>query len=73
VQTKGGESISGFLVKQSAGQVVIKTADLKQITIPATSVQKMTAEKLSAMPEGILADLDAQEAADLLAYLGTLK
>lgn len=73
VRTKSGDTVSGFLVKQTAGQIVLKTPDLKEVHIPTTTIEKMTTEKLSAMPEALLADLEPQEAADLLEYLTTLK
>jgi hypothetical protein len=43
--------------------------------IPATTITKTTAAPatLSTMPEGLLQSLTAQEAADLLEYLDSLK
>ena len=41
--------------------------------IPTAKVKKTTVQRISLMPEGLLQSLTAQEAADLLAYLGSLK
>ena len=68
-----GESVSGFLVSKNDQEVVLKDAQLKQAHIPAANVKQMRTESLSAMPEGLLGDLEPQQAADLLEFLTTLK
>lgn len=73
VKRKNGDVLTGFVVSKSAGEIVLKDPQLQLIHIPVAEVEKMAAQKVSAMPEGLLADLEAQQAADLLAFLATLK
>ena len=42
-------------------------------TIPLSSIERRVQQQKSLMPEGLLQHLTAQEAADLLAYLESLK
>ena len=73
VKTGSGEVYTGLLVRQTEQEVTIKDATLKVTHIPANDIEKMTAQQTSAMPEGLLNELTAQQAADLLAYLQTQK
>lgn len=73
VRTKSGDIYSGFLLSKTNREIVLKDQQRKQIRIPAADVQRMAAQPISAMPEGLLADLDAQQAADLLAFVASLK
>ena len=41
--------------------------------VPLGEVDQITPQKTSLMPDGLLADLTAQQAADLLAFLESLK
>jgi putative heme-binding domain-containing protein len=69
VETRDGESLSGFVQGQAAGglQLRIESGELKSLKSSAIASDVPVAG--SAMPEGLLANLTAQEAADLLAYL----
>jgi putative heme-binding domain-containing protein len=73
VKRKSGDVVTGFLVAKTDREVVIKDAQLQQIHIPTADVAKMVTQPISAMPEGLLADLEAQQAADLVEFLSTLK
>jgi hypothetical protein len=48
---------------------VIKTAEKQIVRIARDNVQQMRKSEKSLMPDRILSDLTAQEAADLLEYL----
>jgi putative heme-binding domain-containing protein len=72
-ETDEGLIFAGFLVSQTDKQVVIRGADGKQQKLPAKSVESLTKSDKSIMPELVLKDVTAQDAADLLAYLMTLK
>ena len=52
---------------------MLKNADLEKINVPTTQIKRMQPLQLSAMPEGILQNMTAQDAADLLAFLSSLK
>ena len=73
VRTKAGDTYSGFLISKSEREIVIKDAQLQHIHVPAGDVQKVSAQPVSAMPEGLLSDLTPQQAADVLEFLSGLK
>ena len=68
-----GESVTGFIVSRSASKIVMKDVTGAEIRIAGGNVAKLTAQNLSLMPEGLLANLTAQEAADLIEFLSGLK
>jgi len=69
--TTDGQSISGLLVEQTDKEVVIKTVEKQVMRIAKDNIEQMRKSDKSLMPDRILSDLSAQEAADLLAYLRT--
>jgi putative heme-binding domain-containing protein len=73
VATVGGVSLSGLLVKRDEDRVVIRDGQGKEVTLAARDVEELRPSRVSLMPDGQLADLTAQEAADLIAYLASLK
>jgi putative heme-binding domain-containing protein len=73
VEAKSDLSYAGLLVRKSAEEVVLKDANLNEVHVKLTDVKTMEASKVSAMPEGLLQTLTAQEAADLLDFLGSLR
>ena len=73
VETTDGQSYTGFVADKAAKQLTIRTADDKQIKVDAKNVESITASPKSMMPELVLREVTAQDAADLLAYLMTLK
>ena len=72
VETDEGLAYTGFVEKNDKF-VTIRTAEDKQIRLPAKSVESITPSPKSMMPELVLKEVTAQDAADLLAYLMTLK
>ncbi|MEI6233353.1 MAG: PQQ-dependent sugar dehydrogenase [Planctomycetota bacterium] len=72
LKKKDGERITGLLVSKSDKEIVLRDQQ-KEHRIPAADVDKLTPQPTSAMPEGLLSNLTAQEAADLIEYLSTLK
>lgn len=73
VVSTSGAIVTGLLVQKNADAVVIKNAENKVVRIPADEVAQFAPQKKSIMPEQLLRDLTAQEAADLLAFLGSLQ
>jgi len=69
VTTADGRSLSGLVVEQNDREVVLKTAEKLLVRLPRSEIEEMTRSPKSLMPDGVLADLTAQEAADLLRYL----
>jgi putative heme-binding domain-containing protein len=73
VETKEDVTYTGFLLKRTPAELLLKDANLNQTRISATAVKKVQPLQLSAMPEGLLQNLSAQDAADLLEFLSSLR
>jgi putative heme-binding domain-containing protein len=73
VETKDGKFESGLLVDKNDREVILKTLGDKEIRIPAKKVVTIAPQKNSIMPELLLRDLTAEQAADLLEFLASLK
>ena len=65
--------LTGLLVKKDAREIILRDAQNKLLTIAADQVEELVPQGKSLMPELLLRDLTAQQVADLLAYLGSLK
>ncbi len=73
VRLLDGRSFTGLLVRRSEKEVVLRDALNKEIVLKAKNVEELRPSRVSLMPEGQLAGLTAQQAADLLAYLASRK
>jgi putative heme-binding domain-containing protein len=73
VETKDGQVLTGLVAERSARVVVLKDAQGKTTRIPGDDVERLVPQARSLMPELLLRDLTAQQVADLLEYLTTLK
>jgi putative heme-binding domain-containing protein len=73
VKTLDARTFTGLLVKRDDKQVVLKDGENKVITLAAGDVESVTPSRLSLMPDGLLAGLTPQEAADILDYLVSRK
>ncbi len=73
VETVDGQSYLGFITEKTDKEIVLKDAQSKLIRLPAKSIESTTPQKKSIMPELVLRDVSAQDAADLLAFLQTLR
>ncbi|MCA9156676.1 MAG: PQQ-dependent sugar dehydrogenase [Planctomycetales bacterium] len=71
--TKDGVVHSGLLVQRNADGVSLRTTDGKVVKVPADNIEEMVAQNTSLMPQNALRDVSAKEAADLLAFLTSLK
>jgi len=68
-----GTTQMGFAIKQTKDKTVLKLATGQSITLYAADVKSLKLLPTSLMPEGLLQSMTAQEVADLLAYLQSLK
>lgn len=73
VETEQGQVYVGFVVEKNDDRLVLKDAKGQLIHIAAGDVAALEAQTKSIMPELVLRDVTAQDAADLLAYLTSLK
>ncbi len=71
--TTNGEVVAGILIDNSDRAVVIKTADGKEIRRSHGDIASLSMQEQSLMPEGLLREFTAQDAADLVDYLASLK
>ena len=73
VVTTDGQTYLGFLTDGPQGEKVVRTAEGKEIVLNPSAIETFTKQDTSLMPELVLKDVTAQDAADLLAYLTSLK
>lgn len=72
-ETSTGQQLTGILVKKDGDEVVIRDAQDKLVQIPAGQIEQLVPQRQSLMPDLLLRDMTAQQVADLLSYLNTLK
>ena len=70
---KGGETKAGFIGARSDTDLTLKMPGGLLEKIPVSQIAKTANSPVSAMAEGLLQSLTAQEAADLLEFLDSLK
>jgi uncharacterized repeat protein (TIGR03806 family) len=70
---KDGRILTGVLVERTAEAVVIKDAQGKTIRVASADVERTAQQAQSLMPDLLLRDLTAQQAADLLEFLASLR
>jgi hypothetical protein len=61
--------LSGFVLKRTGDEIVLRDESLAEHRLKPSSLKESRESTLSAMPEGLLAPLTAQEAADLLEFI----
>jgi len=71
--TTDGLTTTGLLVRRDAEGVVLRDVQNKEVHAAAEDVELVRPSRESLMPAGLLADLTAQEAADLLEFLKARK
>ena len=73
VTTTDGKQHTGFIAKITADQLTLKLATGQLLALPKARVKNRQALPLSLMPRGLLQSLTPQEAADVLAWMRSLK
>lgn len=73
VETEGGAIVAGLKVREDADALVLRDLERKDVVLPKTTIRRSLVQSNSLMPEQLLQDLTASEAADLIEYLGSLK
>jgi uncharacterized repeat protein (TIGR03806 family) len=72
-ETKDGQILTGILLEKDGEHVVLKDAQDKVSRLPINSIEQLVPQQQSLMPDLLVRDLTAQQVADLLAYLSSLK
>ena len=73
LETVEGRVLAGFVVQNDDQRVVLKDIEGRTMRVAAEDVAVLEPQSRSLMPELVLRDVTAQDAADLLAYLVDLK
>ncbi|MGE5193179.1 MAG: c-type cytochrome, partial [Deltaproteobacteria bacterium] len=73
VETTAGKVVIGLLVRKDETEIVVKDAQNKQHRLLMSEVEGAHPQQKSLMPELLLREMTAQQVADLLAYLASLK
>jgi putative heme-binding domain-containing protein len=73
LETTDGKVYSGLLKSKTDKEVVLGVVGDKEVRVPAAKMERLTPLPKSIMPELLLRDLTAEQAADLLAFLASLK
>jgi putative heme-binding domain-containing protein len=73
LETEAGQVFVGYVVEKSDDKVVLKDAQGKLVSVATGEIETLEPQKKSLMPELVLRDVTAQDAADLLAYLVSLQ
>jgi len=70
--TADGRAINGLMAEQTEAEIVLKTAEKKLVRLRRNELAEMRKSQKSLMPDQLLSDMTAQQAADLLEYLRSL-
>ena len=68
-ELKDGRTISGLLSSENAGNITLRMAQGVEENIARSQIARLTASRLSLMPQELEKTMTLQELADLLAYL----
>jgi uncharacterized repeat protein (TIGR03806 family) len=71
--TKAGQAHTGLIVEKTTTTVVLKNTEKELIRVPAGDVALLEKQEKSLMPDLLLRDMTAQEVADLLAFLLSIR
>ena len=72
-ETDDGRILAGLLLSKDDDEVVLKDAQDKVSRIPTQKIEQLVPQRQSLMPDLLFRDMTAQQVADLLAYLSSLK
>jgi uncharacterized repeat protein (TIGR03806 family) len=73
IQTNDGRTLTGVVTRRNDRLVRLRDAKNEPIDLAITDIEEITRQPTSLMPEFLLRGLTPQQAADLLAFLGSLK
>jgi putative heme-binding domain-containing protein len=69
VRTEDERQLSGLIVERNSQFLILRDADNKEHRLRSSEVVSVTPSRISLMPDGLLANLTPQQAADLLEFL----
>jgi len=65
--------VQGFVVNERADATVVRKSDGVQVELKKADIESRKIQNVSAMPEGLAANLTPEQLGDLIAYLRSLK
>lgn len=68
-----GRSFTGLLVSRSPAELVLRSVDGVDTTIPTADIDELVRQPMSLMPSDVAATLSLQQLVDLVAWLESLK
>ena len=69
LETRSGRILSGLLVRQTEAAAVLRDAQGTETEVAAADIERLEKSPVSLMPAGLLRDMTAEEASDLLQFL----
>ncbi|MBC7817941.1 MAG: PQQ-dependent sugar dehydrogenase [Planctomycetaceae bacterium] len=72
-QTDDGKVVTGLLIEQTTEHVVLRNTEGKDVPLAMSNVEVLLPQRQSLMPDLLLKELTAEQVADLLAFLTSLK
>jgi putative heme-binding domain-containing protein len=72
-RTTEGRILTGLVVRRGEAGIVLRDGQNKETSVPASEIEQLQPSRRSLMPDGQMASLTPQEAADLLEYLASRK
>jgi putative heme-binding domain-containing protein len=73
VETKDGQIHQGLRTEPAPDVLVLRDARNQMVRIATSAIERQATLPTSLMPDGLLRDMTAQQAADLIEYLSSLK
>jgi putative membrane-bound dehydrogenase-like protein len=73
IRTQAGAVHGGIITRETAEAVFLHDAERTERRIPRTSIEVIQQSRVSIMPQGLEAQLNRTELADLVAFLASLK
>ncbi len=73
LETTDGRVLSGLVIERTEQEVVLRNAQNPRLRFATSEIEQLVPQQKSMMPELLLRDMTPQQAADLLAYLASLK
>jgi putative heme-binding domain-containing protein len=68
-ELKDGRALSGLLAAETSGTITLRMAQGVEEVVPRSQIARLTASRLSLMPQELEKAMSLQDLADLLAYL----
>jgi putative heme-binding domain-containing protein len=73
IELDDGRTLTGVVASKNDRELVLRDAEAKEYRLPIDKIERDLPVPQSLMPEGLLRDLTAQEAADLVEFVRSLR